>query len=105
MHSTRHLIISLILAFIILVIGTFGHMVIEDGNFMDALYMTVIIISTVGYGEVPQVDHVGRIFTIFIVPTGVGYSLYVAGAVVQFMVKGQIRRIMGRRSLDTNGNA
>ncbi|MGD8267001.1 MAG: NAD-binding protein [Desulfobacterales bacterium] len=100
MTSTRHLIISLILAFIILVIGTFGYMVVEGWSFMDALYMTVITVSTVGFGEVRQVDQVGRIFTIVIVLTGVGFSVYVAGAVVQFMVEGQIRRIMGRRRLD-----
>ena len=100
MTSTRHLIISLSLALIILVIGTFGYMVVEGWSFMDALYMTVITVSTVGFGEVRQVDHVGRIFTIFIVLTGVGFSVYVAGAVVQFMVEGQIRRIMGRRRLD-----
>lgn len=100
MNSTRHLVISLILAFIILVIGTIGYMVVEGWGFMDALYMTVITISTVGYGEVRQVDYVGRIFTIFLVLTGVGFSVYVAGVVVQFMVEGQIRRIMGRRRLD-----
>ncbi|MGD8243414.1 MAG: potassium channel protein [Desulfobacterales bacterium] len=100
MTSTRHLIISLTLAFIILVIGTFGYMVVEGWSFMDALYMTVITVSTVGFGEVRQVDQVGRIFTIVIVLTGVGFSVYVAGAVVQFMVEGQIRRIMGRRRLD-----
>ena len=100
MNSTKHLIISLGLAVITLVIGTIGYMVVEGWNFMDALYMTVITVSTVGYGEVRQVDQVGRVFTIFIVLTGVGFSVYVAGAVVQFMVEGQIRRIMGRRRLD-----
>ncbi len=88
MTSTRHLIISLILALIILVIGTLGYMVVEGWSFMDALYMTVITVSTVGFCEVRQVDHVGRIFTIFIVLTGVGFSVYIAGAVVQFMVEG-----------------
>jgi voltage-gated potassium channel len=100
MNSARHLIVAIFLAFLILVIGTFGYMTIEGWDFMDSLYMTVITISTVGYGEVRQVDHVGRIFTIIIVLTGVGFSLYVAGAVVQFMVEGQIRQIMGRRRLD-----
>ncbi len=104
MTSTRHLIISLSLALIILVIGTLGYMVVEGWSFMDALYMTVITVSTVGFGEVRQVDHVGRIFTIFIVLTGVGFSVYVAGAVVQLMVEGQIRRIMGRRRLNQNSN-
>ncbi len=100
MNSARHLIISLILAFLIMVIGTVGYMMVEGWNLMDALYMTGITISTVGYSEVRQVDAAGRIFTIFIVIPGVGFSLYVAGAVVQFMVEGQIRKIMGRRRLD-----
>ena len=100
MNSARHLTISVVLAFLITVIGTVGYMMVEGWDFMDALYMTVITISTVGYSEVRQVDAAGRIFTIFIVVTGVGFSLYVAGAVVQFMVEGQIRKIMGRRRLD-----
>ncbi|MDJ0720258.1 MAG: NAD-binding protein [Desulfobacterales bacterium] len=99
MDSARHLVISLILAFLITVFGTAGYMMVEGWDFMDALYMTVITISTVGYSEVRQVDAAGRIFTIFIVVTGVGFSLYVAGAVVQFMVEGQIRKIMGRKRL------
>ncbi len=100
MNSARHLIVSFVLAFMILIIGTLGYMMIEGWDFMDSLYMTVITVSTVGYGEVRQVDYAGRIFTILIVVTGVGFSVYVAGAVVQFMVEGQIRQIMGGRRLD-----
>jgi len=100
MDSTRHLTISIILAFLILVIGTIGYMILEGWGFLDALYMTVITISTVGFSEVRPVDAIGRIFTMFIVLTGVGFSLYVAGAVVQFMVEGRIRQILGRRRLD-----
>ncbi len=100
MNSARHLIVSFVLAFMILIIGTLGYMMIEGWDFMDSLYMTVITVSTVGYGEVRQVDYAGRIFTILIVLSGVGFSVYVAGAVVQFMVEGQIRQIMGRRRLD-----
>ena len=100
MNNTRHLAVSIILSLIILITGTTGYMIIEDWGFLDALYMTVITISTVGYREVNQVGSIGRIFTIFVVFTGVGFSLYVAGAVVQFMVEGRIRIILGRRRLD-----
>ena len=100
MNSTRHLIISIVLAFLILVMGTIGYMAIEGWNFLDALYMTVITISTVGFSEVRPVDSIGRFFTMFIVLTGVGFSLYVAGAIVQFMVEGRIRQMLGRRRLD-----
>ena len=100
MNSTKHLAISIALSLIIVFSGTAGYMLIEGWRFLDALYMTIITISTVGYREVNQVGDLGRIFTIVVVFTGVGFTLYVAGAVVQFMVEGRIRIILGRRRLD-----
>ena len=75
-------------------------MIIEGWRFLDALYMTIITISTVGYREVNQVGDIGRLFTIFLVLIGVGFTFYVMAAVVQFMVEGRMRIIMGRRRLD-----
>jgi len=75
-------------------------MVIEGWNLLDALYMTIITISTVGYQEVHPVSQTGRMFTVGLVFFGVGFTLYVAGAVVQFMVEGRIRSILGRRRLE-----
>ncbi len=100
MVGTRHLIVSLSILILIIAAGTIGYMTIEGWQFVDALYMTVITISTVGFKEVNQVGAAGRIFTIFLVFTGVGFTLYVAAAVVQFMVEGRIRIILGRRRLD-----
>ena len=48
MNSTRHLVVSILLALLTLVIGTIGYMMLEDWDFMAALYMTVITVSTVG---------------------------------------------------------
>ena len=100
MNKTRHLAISIALSLLILVAGTAGYMIIEDWRFLDALYMTIITISTVGYREVNQVGDIGRVFTIFLVLIGVGFTFYVMAAVVQFMVEGRVRIIMGRRRLD-----
>jgi voltage-gated potassium channel len=101
MNSTRHLLIAIFLSTVIIFGGTVGYMLIENWNFLDALYMTVITISTVGFREVHQVnDSMGRWYTIFLVMFGVGFTLYVTSAVVQFMVEGRIRVIMGRRRLD-----
>lgn len=100
MEGTRHLFISISISILILVLGTAGYMMIEGWQFIDAFYMTVITISTVGFREVKQVGEGGRIFTIFLVFSGVGFTLYVAAAVVQFMVEGRIRIILGRRRLD-----
>ncbi|MGD1968295.1 MAG: potassium channel protein [Desulfobacterales bacterium] len=100
MDGTRHLVYCILISILILVAGTIGYMAIEGWPFIDAIYMTVITISTVGFREVNQVGEGGRIFTIILVFCGVGFSLYVAAAVVQFMVEGRIRIILGRRRLD-----
>ena len=73
---------------------------IEGWNLLDALYMTVETLTTVGYNEVHEMTRMGRIFTILLICIGVAFFLYVAGAVVQFMVEGRIRTILGRRRLD-----
>ncbi len=100
MESSRHLLISIMLSICSIIIGTIGYMLIEHWPLADALYMTIITISTVGYREVHQVSGLGRWFTMFVVITGVGFSLYVAGALVQFMVEGRMRLILGRRRLE-----
>ena len=100
MDRTRHLLYSIVLSTGIIVIGTLGYVILEGWPVLDALYMTVITISSVGYSEVHEMSRAGRVFTIFLVFGGVGFALYVAGAVVQFMVEGRMRIIMGRRRLD-----
>lgn len=81
-------------------VGTVGYMIIEGWDLTDSIYMTVITLSTTGYGETHQLDEQGRIFTIFLIFFGVGLCVYVAGGLVQFIVEGEIQTIMGRRRLD-----
>ncbi len=88
------------MALCIVIFGTTGYIVVEGWGFLDALYMTIITISTVGYSEVHLVSKAGRLFTILLVFFGVGFTLYIAAAVVQFMVEGRIRIILGRRRLE-----
>lgn len=104
MNRTRHLRISLLLAVAIFVFGVIGYSLIEDWILIDAVYMTAITLSTVGYKEVHALSDSGRIFTVVLVIVGVGFTVYVAGAIVQFMVEVRIRTILGRRRLDRKIN-
>ncbi|MEM7344215.1 MAG: potassium channel protein [Chloroflexota bacterium] len=73
---------SLIL-FLLLAVGTVGYMVIEGWSFFDSLFMIVITISTIGYGEVHELSDGGRIFTIGLIIVGVITATYTIGATVE----------------------
>jgi voltage-gated potassium channel len=100
LHFLRHLIIAIIVILILLVIGTAGYHVIERWPLFDALYMTVITITTVGYEEIHQLSEEGRIFTVFLILSGFGGMGYVLGSIVQTFIAGQIRQALGRRKLE-----
>ena len=95
----QRIVRGLILLGMVLMIGTMGYMIIESWQLMDALYMTVITITTVGFKEVSSVSEPGRIFTVILIFTGMGIMAYTLGMVAQFMVEGEIRSILGRRKL------
>lgn len=76
--------------------GTVGYMAIEHMSALDALYMTVITMSTVGYEEVKPLDAGGRIFTMGLIAIGVGTAFYLFAAVTQLVVEGQLREFVGR---------
>jgi voltage-gated potassium channel len=104
MKYLRHTVTFTALSIALMMVGSFGYMIIEGWSFMDSLYMTIITLATVGYGEVNPIGLYGRIFTIILILLGVGFFLYVAGNIIQFLVEGRIRLVLGRRKLDTQIN-
>lgn len=79
--------------------GTLGYSIIEDWGAFEALYMTVITLATVGYGEVHRLSHQGQIFTIVLIVFGVGTIAYTIGSMIQFMVEGQLYQLLGRKKV------
>jgi voltage-gated potassium channel len=61
---------------LLVLVGTFGYMFIERYSFLEGLYMTIITIASVGYGEVRPLSETGRIFTIFLIMINLGLFTY-----------------------------
>src|ERR671916_3260727 len=86
---------------LIATVGVLGYMVFEGWSFLDALYMTVITLTTVGYKEVHELDTTGQLWTILLLVTGVGTLFYAAVSSVELVVEGMIRGYFGRRRMQT----
>jgi len=92
----RETLISTMLFILVLAFGTAGFMLITHSSFLDALYMTVITISTVGFGEVVSLGTGGRLFTILLIFVGVGFVLYLFSRITESIVEGGLRATLGR---------
>ncbi len=69
-------------------IGVTGYMLIEGAPFLDALFMTITTIATVGYGEVFPLSDAGRVFTIFLIVGNLGIFAYALTLITRFLVEG-----------------
>jgi voltage-gated potassium channel len=74
-------------------------MEIEGWNFLDALYMTIITLTTVGYGEVHRLSTQGRIFNIFLMVGGVGTVFYALSTGARVVLEGELQEVFGRKRL------
>lgn len=81
------------LTFLIVVLfgGTLGYVLIEDFTVGNAFYMTVITVSTVGFGEVEQLSEVGRLFTSFLIISTFGTFAYTFSNVTRYIISGKYR--------------
>jgi len=89
LHSRRIRLTVWVL--LVLAVSVLGYMRLEGYTLTEAVYMAVITLSTVGYGEVRPLSPVGRWFTIGVIVVGVGTGAYVFGALVDYIVSGQLQ--------------
>jgi len=99
-HSTHRVAVAVAVVTALVAGGTAGYMLIERMSFIDSIYMTVITITTVGYGEVKRLDTAGRVFTMALIFTGVGTAFYLFSNVTEAVVGGQLRELFERRSMN-----
>lgn len=84
----KKLFIIITLLFSLISTGTIGYMTLIGVSFVDALYMTIITISTVGYGEVGRMTEDSKIFSIFIIFGGISIVGYAFTYIVSIFVEG-----------------
>jgi voltage-gated potassium channel len=73
-------------------VGTVGYIIIGDYSLLDALYMTVITVGTVGFGEVVPLDAAGKLFTIFLIISSLGLVAYYISLLTHIIIDGEWRR-------------
>ena len=83
----------------IVVFGAAGYIVIEGMSFIDALYMSVITVSTVGFGEVKPLSAEGRLFTIGLILVGVGSVIYFLSTAAELVLEGTLRDFFGKSAM------
>src|SRR5437763_8593088 len=87
----------------LVVAGTLGYWLIEpDYSLFDALYMTVITLTTVGYGETHPLSTAGRSFTMILLLVGVFTLFFTATEIVRAVVGGELQLTLGRRAMERN---
>ncbi|RJQ43233.1 MAG: potassium channel protein [Gaiellales bacterium] len=79
-------------------IGTVGFMMLEELSVLDALYMTVVLISTVGIGMSPETA-AGKILAIMVIAIGVGTLFYAFGTFIEFLIGGYLADLLEERSM------
>lgn len=99
MDPLRKVLFSLSTLVMLIGGGTAGYALIEGWPAFESLYMTIITLSTVGYKEVHELSYEGKIFTIILIVFGTGNIAYAIGSMIQFMVEGQLRKLLGRKKL------
>ena len=103
MELRKQLRIAFFILFIVLAVSVAGYRLLGGPSvtFLDAIYMAIVTLSSVGYSEIVDTTHhpALRVFNIFVIIFGVMIMLYVFSVVTAFLVEGEITNIFWRRKM------
>ena len=90
---------------LVLLVGTCGYVFIEGWSWLDGLYMTVITLATVGYGETHPLSHAGRIFTMLLIFGGLGIVAYAFSTFNALLIGGYLTDAFRRKKMERTINS
>lgn len=96
----RRLQVALGFFLLVVLVGFIGYQLVEGLNPIDALYMTVITITTVGFREIVPLSVAGKLFTIGVIVAGFSAVSYAAVTAAEFVIEGHLRHVIERRRMD-----
>ena len=99
MEPEKKLKIIVMILVAVVLFGIIGYSVIERWPLLDAVYMTFITLSTVGFKEVYVLSPAGRMFTILLILVGVAGAAYTLRVIGQWIVEGEMQKLLGRRRM------
>lgn len=104
MNNRRKITASVAIFLVVFLMGVAGFKVLggPDWSLLDALYMTAITISTIGYGEVNDLsaNPAARIFTVFFIIISLGTIAFAVSSITAFIVEGELKDILGRKRME-----
>jgi voltage-gated potassium channel len=100
MNPVKDLKISLLILLVLVSLGTAGYVSLEGWRSLDAFYMTVMTLATVGFQEVHPLSDSGRVFTILLIVVGVSVLGYTVGKFAQILFEGEFQRFLGRKKVE-----
>lgn len=100
MRLQKRLALVGLLFVVVFTAGTTAFMLVEGWSFFDALYMTTITLSTVGFGEVHPLGTGGRLVAIALILGGTGSLAYGLSVVTAFIIEGELRDLLGKRRME-----
>ncbi len=99
MSRPPRLIVAIATLFTLTMFGTAGFVALEGLSLGEALYLSVVTISTVGYGDIVPVSMPGRVFAMTLITLGVGAALYLVTVIAREVLEGRLRAFFQRSSM------
>jgi len=101
METLNKIKLGILVLSIIILSATLGLMYLEGWDFFTALYVTIITLSTVGYGDITPTTFWGKVFTLLYIVCGVGAMAYTFASISGFIIEGQLKKILRLKKMES----